>query len=81
MEEREKEVRAVQLQVQRLQSSLSCEQERYSTLGLELSATKAKLREEKEHCGRQATQLQQLREGHQEEVGGGCRWVFRIVYI
>jgi len=72
VEEREKEVMAVQLQLQRLQSSLSCEQERCSTLELELSATKANLQEEKEQSGRHATQLQQLR-GRQKEVGGECR--------
>jgi len=68
VEEREKEVMAVQLQLHRLQSSLSCEQERCSTLELELSATKANLQEKKKQCSRYATQLQQLRE-QQEEVG------------
>lgn len=58
------------LQVEQLQSSLCCEQERCSTLELELASTGTRLQESSERCEALTFQLQQFREERQEEVGG-----------
>lgn len=61
-------MKVAQLQIEKLQCSLSYEQERGFTLDLELSTTKAELQKEKEQSGRLEMELQLLRVEHQEMV-------------
>lgn len=61
-------MKVAQLQLEKLQCSLSYEQERCFTLDLELSTTKAELQKEKEQLGRVEMELQLLKVEHQEMV-------------
>ena len=70
VDERMKEMKVAQLQIEKLQCSLSYEQERCFTLDLELSTTRAELQKEKEQSGRLEMELQQLKVEHQEVVSG-----------
>lgn len=70
VDERMKEMKVAQLQIEKLQCSLSYEQERCFTLDLELSTTRAELQKEKEQSGRLEMELQQLEVEHQEVVSG-----------
>lgn len=61
-------MKVAQLQLEKLQCSLSYEQERCFTLDLELSTTKAELQKEKEQLGRVEMEFQLLKVEHQEMV-------------
>ena len=61
-------MKVAQLQIEKLQCSLSYEQERCFTLDLELSTTKAELQKEKEQLGRVEMEFQLLKVEHQEMV-------------
>ena len=63
-------MKVAQLQIEKLQCSLSYEQERCFTLDLELSTTRAELQKKKEQSGRLEMELQQLKVEHQEVVSG-----------
>lgn len=70
VDERMKEMKVAQLQIEKLQCSLSYEQERCFTLDLELSTTRDELQKKKEQSGRLEMELQQLKVEHQEVVSG-----------
>ncbi len=54
----------VQLEVERLQCSLDCEKEKYSTLELDLSMTNEELLEAREGYSRLTAQLAQVMNQH-----------------
>ena len=70
VDERVNEMKVAQLQIEKLQCSLSYEQERCFTLDLELSTTRAEFQKKKEQSGRLEMELQQLKVEHQEVVSG-----------
>ena len=70
VDERVNKMKVAQLQIEKLQCSMSYEQERCFTLDLELSTTRAELQKKKEQSGRLEMELQQLKVAHQEVVSG-----------
>ncbi len=66
MEAKEQDVATLQLELERLQCTLDCEKEKYSTLELDLSMTKEELLEAREGYNRLTVQLAQAMNKHHE---------------
>ena len=68
METKDKELSAMQVQLERLNCSLTCESERNSTLQIDVSTKEGELKDLQQQCSTLSKELEEFKQQHKEIV-------------